>query len=222
MKAQSLRIRIAVTLLSLGLTQLPVVAQNGALQFTLKGGWASASEPVSNVLLVGPYAYLVVVETGLQVLDVSSPTNPVPLGRYDAAQRINGFHVAGHLASLATGDSITQTNDPGVLEILDVSQPANLVFLSSAETHARANSVCVAVALPSFVKSRWSSSGVPVAFQFIVVDSLTGLVEVERWVLSWGTHATVINPPALATRVRSIAATLVHRYPTSTDTTANP
>ena len=80
----------------------------------------------------------------------------------------------------------------------------------------------VAVALPSFVKSRWSSSGVPVTFQFMVVDSLTGLEEVERWVLSWGTHATVISPPALATRVRSIAATLVHRYPTSTDTTANP
>lgn len=33
----------------------------------------------------------------------------------------------------------------------------------------------VAVALPSFVKSRWSSSGVPVAFQFTVVDALTGL-----------------------------------------------
>ena len=33
----------------------------------------------------------------------------------------------------------------------------------------------VAVALPSFVKSRWSSSGVPVTFQFTVVDALTGL-----------------------------------------------
>jgi predicted DNA-binding transcriptional regulator YafY len=42
---------------------------------------------------------------------------------------------------------------------------------------------------------------------------LTGLEEVERWVLSWGTHATVISPPALAARVRSIATALVERYP---------
>jgi predicted DNA-binding transcriptional regulator YafY len=41
---------------------------------------------------------------------------------------------------------------------------------------------------------------------------LSALEEVERWVLSWGTHATVISPLALANRVRSIAAALVHRY----------
>ena len=78
----------------------------------------------------------------------------------------------------------------------------------------------VAVTLPSFVKSRWSSSGVPVAFQFIVVDSLTGLEEVERWVLSWGTHATVIAPPDLADRVRSIATTLAQRYLSGASTAA--
>jgi hypothetical protein len=32
----------------------------------------------------------------------------------------------------------------------------------------------VAIALPSFVKSRWASSGVPVAFKFTVVDAQTG------------------------------------------------
>ena len=41
---------------------------------------------------------------------------------------------------------------------------------------------------------------------------LSGLEEVERWVLSWGTHATVIRPRLLADRLRSIAATLAHRY----------
>jgi proteasome accessory factor B len=43
---------------------------------------------------------------------------------------------------------------------------------------------------------------------------LSGLEEVERWVLSWGTHATVISPTALADRVHTIAATLAQRYPT--------
>ena len=35
--------------------------------------------------------------------------------------------------------------------------------------------VAVALVVPQFVKARWSSSGVPVAFQFTVVDALTGL-----------------------------------------------
>ena len=42
---------------------------------------------------------------------------------------------------------------------------------------------------------------------------LSGLEEVERWVLSWGTHATVIAPNELATRVGTIARKLAARYP---------
>jgi len=41
---------------------------------------------------------------------------------------------------------------------------------------------------------------------------LSGLEEVERWVLSWGTHATVIHPELLAERVGSIARALAGRY----------
>lgn len=40
---------------------------------------------------------------------------------------------------------------------------------------------------------------------------LSGLEEVERWVLSWGTKATVISPPALAERIRNIARELCQR-----------
>jgi hypothetical protein len=39
------------------------------------------------------------------------------------------------------------------------------------------------------------------------------LEEVERWVLSWGTHATVIKPDLLATRVSKIIRELIKRYP---------
>jgi hypothetical protein len=34
------------------------------------------------------------------------------------------------------------------------------------------------------------------------------------WVPSWGTHATVIKPEVLATRVAKIASELANRYPT--------
>ena len=39
-----------------------------------------------------------------------------------------------------------------------------------------------------------------------------GLEEIERWVLSWGEHATVLGPPALMARIRTIAAELQARY----------
>ena len=146
--------QVTASLLLLVSTRSALLAQNGAIQLTLKGGWASPSEPVRKVQVAGSYTYLVVGDTGLQVLDVSSLTNPVPLGRYDAVQRINGIHVVGLHAFLATGGSITDTH-PGRLEILDVSQPTNLVFLSGIETRERANNVCVTENLAYVAEGTW-------------------------------------------------------------------
>jgi len=41
---------------------------------------------------------------------------------------------------------------------------------------------------------------------------LDNLEEVEQWVLSWGTHATVVRPKALVDRVRATAQGIVQRY----------
>ena len=41
---------------------------------------------------------------------------------------------------------------------------------------------------------------------------LNGIEEAERWVLSWGTHATVVRPRALAERIRQSAKLLLARY----------
>jgi hypothetical protein len=41
---------------------------------------------------------------------------------------------------------------------------------------------------------------------------LSGLEEIERWVLSWGTRATVINLPQLAKRIGNIARQRAKRY----------
>jgi proteasome accessory factor B len=41
---------------------------------------------------------------------------------------------------------------------------------------------------------------------------LSCLEEIEQWVLSWGTRATVVRPQALATRIARIAAELAARY----------
>lgn len=41
---------------------------------------------------------------------------------------------------------------------------------------------------------------------------LNSLEEIERWILSWGTHAKVISPPALQERVRKTAAAVAGGY----------
>ena len=42
--------------------------------------------------------------------------------------------------------------------------------------------------------------------------TLGGLEEIERWVLSWGTHARVIEPAALVRRIRDIVKQLGRHY----------
>jgi predicted DNA-binding transcriptional regulator YafY len=41
---------------------------------------------------------------------------------------------------------------------------------------------------------------------------LTGLEEVERWILSWGCHATVLQPASLRDRLAKIAQDLAAKY----------
>ena len=41
---------------------------------------------------------------------------------------------------------------------------------------------------------------------------LNSIEEAERWVLSWGTHATVVRPQALARRLRDTGHALHSRY----------
>jgi hypothetical protein len=41
---------------------------------------------------------------------------------------------------------------------------------------------------------------------------LNSLEEMEPWALSWGTHAAVVRPKALAERIRKISEELAHTY----------
>jgi predicted DNA-binding transcriptional regulator YafY len=41
---------------------------------------------------------------------------------------------------------------------------------------------------------------------------LNNLAEVERWILSWGTHATVVRPERLRESLKQTAASLVAAY----------
>jgi predicted DNA-binding transcriptional regulator YafY len=59
----------------------------------------------------------------------------------------------------------------------------------------------------------WSQSAVELpGGQTRLRIRLNNLEEVERWVLGWGTHATVVAPLTLADRIEKIAAELQKRY----------
>jgi predicted DNA-binding transcriptional regulator YafY len=51
---------------------------------------------------------------------------------------------------------------------------------------------------------------------------LGSVKEVEGWVLSWGAHATVVQPPALIQRIRTAAEELQRRYGERGTETPNP
>ena len=42
--------------------------------------------------------------------------------------------------------------------------------------------------------------------------TLGSLEEIERWILSWGEHATALDPPRLTKRLREVTAGLARRY----------
>ncbi len=49
---------------------------------------------------------------------------------------------------------------------------------------------------------------------------LANLEEIERWILSWGTHATPLHPKQLVQRIRNTVRSLAARYATSEKPTA--
>lgn len=42
---------------------------------------------------------------------------------------------------------------------------------------------------------------------------LGSLIEIQRWIMGWGGHVTVVAPPELITSVRAAAASLLERHP---------
>lgn len=62
---------------------------------------------------------------------------------------------------------------------------------------------------------RWHASQVATELpggEMRILLHLDNLEEIEPWVLSWGTHATVVRPKGLADRIRAVAKELGERY----------
>jgi hypothetical protein len=89
---------------------------------TFKGSYDTPSLTVK-LALSGNYAYLGVMDSGLQIIDISDPANPTFRGSYDTPDEAIGIAVSGNYAYVAAGDS--------ALQIIDISDPSNPTFKGS-------------------------------------------------------------------------------------------
>jgi hypothetical protein len=118
------------------LVALAVVSAPPRLEPLLQGQWPRWSRGVArDVKVSGNYAYVAGEEGGLQVIDVSNPTNCVGVGGFDTSGTASGVAVSGNYAYIADADA--------GLQVIDVSNPTNCVRVGGFKTIGYAYGVAV-------------------------------------------------------------------------------
>jgi len=113
-------------------------AATPTLQPLLQGKWPAFPRggDARDVKVSGNYAYVADHDAGLQVIDVSNPTNCVRVGGYDTGGSAFGVAVAGNYAYVTDGYA--------GLQVINVSNPTNCVRVGGY--HAAGLTLSVAVA----------------------------------------------------------------------------
>ncbi len=83
-----------------------------------------------DIWLDGNLAYVATGEAGLTVIDISDPTNPVVIGRWDGVPRLSQYYSRGIFKF--QGDSVVYVaDDDGGTLIIDVRDPSNPTYFGS-------------------------------------------------------------------------------------------
>jgi hypothetical protein len=94
----------------------------------LVGKYISYEARIAGLTIISNTAYLATLETGVTMLDLSQPTNPVMLARYFMPQRVEDIQVVQSRAYVAL--------EYGGIQVLDIQNRTNLVTLGSTQTGA--------------------------------------------------------------------------------------
>jgi len=105
-------------------------------------GSADAQSSAEGVQVSGNYAYVADGSAGLQVIDITDPTNPAVVGSADTKGYARDVYVLGNYAYLAN-DMIEYESEYGGLRIIDITDPTNPTVVGSADTSSYANGVHV-------------------------------------------------------------------------------
>ncbi len=107
----------------------------GWLGFLPMLGSYDTPENAYEVSVQGGFAYIADGASGLQIIDVSTSSNPTLVGTYNTPEDARGVTVVGNLAYVADGGS--------GLQILDISNPISPFFVGSYDTSGFAYAVAV-------------------------------------------------------------------------------
>ncbi len=128
---------------------------NGPVDDQPRTGWDYSRD----VEVEGGFAYVATMETGLRVVDVSQPSNPVEAGYSDLPGYVFAVTVEGDHAYVCT-NIITYPNIGGYLYILDVSNPESPVVRGYAHIPGFAVAVdidgdyaCICVKMVDYAQS---------------------------------------------------------------------
>ncbi|WP_147073278.1 DUF4347 domain-containing protein, partial [Microcystis aeruginosa] len=94
----------------------------GVFALSLVGSYDTPGE-AHDVKVVGNYAYVADFSLGLQIIDISNPTNPTLISNYDTYSGAYGVEVVGNYAYVVSGGGVG-------LEIIDISNSTNPTFIS--------------------------------------------------------------------------------------------
>jgi hypothetical protein len=107
-------------------------SSSGVVEFV---GSYDTPDVAMGVFVSGNYAYIADFNSGLQVINISNPSNPVKAGSYDTPGAAEGVFVSGNYAYVADGYS--------GLQVINVSNPSNPAKAGSYDTPGWAEGVFV-------------------------------------------------------------------------------
>jgi len=80
-----------------------VIISDGSLR--IRGNF-NTPDSASNVGILGNYAYVADSESGLQIIDIAVPSNPVLVGKYNAGSYVYDVTISGKYAYIASGNGL--------------------------------------------------------------------------------------------------------------------
>ncbi|MCZ8191606.1 MAG: DUF4347 domain-containing protein, partial [Microcystis sp. LE19-338.1B] len=105
--------------ISLAFVGETLATYEGVFALSLVGNYDTPGE-AHDVKVVGNYAYVADFSLGLQIIDISNPTNPSLIGNYDTSGSAMDVQIVGNYAYVADYES--------GLQIIDISNPSNPTF----------------------------------------------------------------------------------------------
>jgi hypothetical protein len=102
-----------------------IATYQGVFAPTLVGSYDTPGQAVG-VQVVGNYAYVADGDSGLQIIDISNPQNPIFKGNYDTPSISYDLKVVGNYAYVADNHS--------GLQIIDISNPQNPILKGNYDT----------------------------------------------------------------------------------------